>query len=709
MQDYTGDPRDYVLGRSVNEFAVAVDLLTDSEEMVLALVHPLVQVYTVPTTGQLAYVGHICNFRQKVAKFISRLPTVPQDMPFVQIRPRSLGNRPSFRAPFKVNVDKLRHAFLWLKQYNPYYHDIEWLDSSAAEWEKDDIQLPIREEEEGDCGQALPVSSENFLAWIQHATNSDACGDFGFVMGKRMLSLLEKDDVGTDSFEPWNSFRGVAAEIFATSAMRAATSIRQEVVAIVLHEHGHLDIGISHDMDMKALLSQLESMPPDEWTSDYMQLRQELAAIHLDATQDEPVIHAGAVSEQPASDDVGMRADCINTIAADVTAHFGNDLAASSAVSNVAQAEVTDANDDANEAEVEDVSGQRKASKFKYPRVDPPEVEDKPSDAIREDTPGYIPSAFPKLFPHGTGDFHSARGGLGRLLKFEEWGRYVMKWHDGRFMRHTRFRYWLLDTSLRLMTPGMQRTFFRTRKAATDYTLEDLQKNDVRKNLVQQMSSATNQLPGSIGERRKMRQELEAMVHQIEAETADVGENAGAGRVPAGFCTLTCPVYKWQQLHETILKSYPSGNKNDPKFREYYEQWKLEDPGLARDAAMKKMFYELAVTNPGAVAWYCGLKLEMSVHLTKDLLTQQMQSSAVPGLDAVKNRVEAGLKAKLGSDVNLDQIPDLVHLGHVDDFYASFEWSSGGLVHAHMAYLFRLWLLSIPPCVRGKRAGSWEK
>ena len=112
---------------------------------------------------------------------------------------------------------------------------------------------------------------------------------------------------------------------------------------------------------------------------------------------------------------------------------------------------------------------------------------------------------------------------------------------------------------------------------------------------------------------------------------------------------------------------------------------------------MKKMFYELAVTNPGAVAWYCGLKLEMAVHLTKDLLTQQMQSSAVPGLDAVKNRVESSLREKLRSDVNLDQIPDLVHLGYVDDFYASFEWSSGGLVHAHMAYLFRLWLLSIPP------------
>ena len=38
-----------------------------------------------------------------------------------------------------------------------------------------------------------------------------------------------------------------------------------------------------------------------------------------------------------------------------------------------------------------------------------------------------------------------------------------------------------------------------------------------RRELVQQMSTVTNLIPGSIGERRKMRQELEAMVHQIEA------------------------------------------------------------------------------------------------------------------------------------------------------------------------------------------------
>ena len=71
------------------------------------------------------------------------------------------------------------------------------------------------------------------------------------------------------------------------------------------------------------------------------------------------------------------------------------------------------------------------------------------------------------------------------------------------------------------------------------------------------MSTVTNLIPGCTGERRKMRQELEAMAHQVEAETADLGMNGGAGRIPPRFCALTCSVYKWAQLHETLLKACP--------------------------------------------------------------------------------------------------------------------------------------------------------
>ena len=81
-----------VLGLSLQEFAAPLALLTDQEDMVISLVHPLLQVYTLRRTGQLAYVGHVRKFRQNVQKFVASLPILPQDMPFVMVRPRTLRN-----------------------------------------------------------------------------------------------------------------------------------------------------------------------------------------------------------------------------------------------------------------------------------------------------------------------------------------------------------------------------------------------------------------------------------------------------------------------------------------------------------------------------------------------------------------------------------------------------------------------------------------
>ncbi len=183
-----------------------------------------------------------------------------------------------------------------------------------------------------------------------------------------------------------------------------------------------------------------------------------------------------------------------------------------------------------------------------------------------------------------------------------------------------------------------------------------------------------------------MRQELEAMVHQIEAETADAGENGGQGRVPAGFCTLTTAVYKWDQLHELLLLTYP------PAARESYTGWKGLSPGSAKEKAKKEAFYALCLENPGAVAWYCALKMEMAVYLTQELLTKQLQSETVPGLAEVKVGIQEELKTRLGVAIEVEDLPDLRHFGHVDDFYASFEWSDGGMFHAHMAF----WVVGAP-------------
>ena len=312
-----------------------------------------------------------------------------------------------------------------------------------------------------------------------------------------------------------------------------------------------------------------------------------------------------------------------------------------------------------------------------------------PCDSLTEDTPGYIPQAFPKLFPFGTGDYHDPRGGLVGRPNFDAWGRYVLQWHDGRFMRHTRFRYWFLDTWLHMKTPGLHGLFLRMHQEAQNLTLEDLTSKERRRKVVQQMSTASSNIPGSIGERRRMRQELEAMVDQKEAETADCEENGGAGRLPAGFCTLTCSVYKWEQLFSTVLKSYP------PDARAQYTEWKDVSPGPAREEKMRECFYKLAVANPGAVTWYCALKLEMSVYLVMALLTRQLQGDCVPGrtacMETLQQTMDDELRGRGGDGIQVVEL-DCLGWGRVDDFWSSFEWSAGGMVHGHIAY----WIKGAP-------------
>ena len=86
------------------------------------------------------------------------------------------------------------------------------------------------------------------------------------------------------------------------------------------------------------------------------------------------------------------------------------------------------------------------------------------------------------------------------------------------------------------------------------------------------------------------------------------------------------------------------------------------------------------------MAWYCAVKLGMAVALTRALLTEQLRSADVPGRGAATEKLASDLTARMGGDVSVDESSDLQLLGQADDFYATFEWSEGGMIHAHMAF-----------------------
>ena len=64
----------------------------------------------------------------------------------------------------------------------------------------------------------------------------------------------------------------------------------------------------------------------------------------------------------------------------------------------------------------------------------------------------------------------------------------------------------------------------------------------------------------------------------------------------------------------------------------------------------------------------------------------------VPGHDEAMEMLASQLREKLGVDISVDDLPDLRNYGVVDDFYASLEWSGGGLIHTHIA----LWIVGAP-------------
>ena len=49
-------------------------------------------------------------------------------------------------------------------------------------------------------------------------------------------------------------------------------------------------------------------------------------------------------------------------------------------------------------------------------------------------------------------------------------------------------------------------------------------------------------------------------------EAAGLADNFASMAAPAGFCTLTCQIYKWEQLFKNILKGYSTDSTE-------YKEW----------------------------------------------------------------------------------------------------------------------------------------
>jgi hypothetical protein len=355
-----------VLGYPLDVIAPAMAALSDFEEMVISLVHPLVQVYTIPTTGELAYVGHICNFKQHVSQLLSSLPVPPANMPFVLVWPRRAPGQTDSkpRAPHRVHVPRLRAAFEWLKQNNPYYRHVVWDTASAAEWEVEDPALPCRSQE---LPTNVQLSSAAFGVWMSAAAASESSGDGGFKMGRAFWNALHKHDPAA---ERWHVFRRILAERLAKRAFRAASSASLRDILIVGLDLGAVNVpdGVADEVDA----FDLSALPDSEWPPDITVLVSELVAIKQNIGDVDGVVDCGTTADMPADGDIKERVDAVEELAAvlrerqDLLGFDGESAAEPPAPGS-------------------GVDEKQRSAGRHAPRVDAPTVDDRPGQAIAEE------------------------------------------------------------------------------------------------------------------------------------------------------------------------------------------------------------------------------------------------------------------------------------------------------------------------------------
>ena len=99
-----------------------------------------------------------------------------------------------------------------------------------------------------------------------------------------------------------------------------------------------------------------------------------------------------------------------------------------------------------------------------------PPTGDTPISEFR--TEGYMSCAFPTLFPTGAGDFLAPRL---NTVTVGEYFKHLLRYGDGQFARHPRFRYFALNTEMRWRALQTGRVFINQHPKDARLTLDELQ------------------------------------------------------------------------------------------------------------------------------------------------------------------------------------------------------------------------------------------
>ena len=167
---------------------------------------------------------------------------------------------------------------------------------------------------------------------------------------------------------------------------------------------------------------------------------------------------------------------------------------------------------------------------------------------------GYWTQAFPTLFPTGAGDFRSPRV---RSVTLADYLKHLMRYKDGRFAQHPRFRYFALNTLMRWRALETSRVFIKRNPEEAKLTVEELQemsKTSATPDFASKVFHFGKSLHGSKQYWLMQRRNLFAMQEKL-------GQ-------PSCFFTLSAADLHWPELFD-LAQHYNKDSTSEELYRSY--------------------------------------------------------------------------------------------------------------------------------------------
>lgn len=177
----------------------------------------------------------------------------------------------------------------------------------------------------------------------------------------------------------------------------------------------------------------------------------------------------------------------------------------------------------------------------------------------------YFIDAFPTLYPTGEADLRARRC---HAVTTEDYFRHLLRWDDGRFARHPRFRYFALNTIMRWQSKRLARVYAKRNKNDARFTVGDLRElmgGDLEK-IAARISRGGVNLRGTRPYWLARRRELIAMIK-------DCG-------CPHLFFTFSAADVQWPDLHRHMPHPV-SSDATEQERAKIHNQNLNENPGIA--------------------------------------------------------------------------------------------------------------------------------